>query len=95
MSLVVEIKVAPSAGKNAFKIDKSGILKAYLKSPPERGLANEELIKTIAKALKLPQKDVTLVAGHTSRHKLVKINASITYEQFLATLGIEQQMKVF
>lgn len=95
MTLILEVKVSPGSGRSAWKIDKSGVLKAYLKSPPEKGLANQELVKTIAYALKLPLKEVTILSGQTSRNKRIKINASITYEQLLAALGIEQQMTVF
>ena len=76
-------------------MDKSGILKGYLKSPPEKNLANEELVKTIAKALKLPQNEVIIVAGATSRTKRVKINAAVTYDQILKALGIEIQTSLF
>lgn len=95
MPLVIDVKVSPSSGRNAWKIDKSGMLKAYLKSPPERGLANQELIKEIAHALRLPLKEVAIISGQTSRNKKIKINATITYEQVLVALGIEQQLKVF
>ena len=39
MSLVIEIKVFPSSGRQKFVIDKSGKLKCYLKNPPEKGKA--------------------------------------------------------
>lgn len=95
MSLIIEIKVVPSSGRNKWVLDKSNKLKAYLKSAPERGLANEELVKSIAKALRLPATMVAIVSGATSRNKRVKINAEVTYDQLLAALGIEQQMKAF
>ncbi len=95
MTLIIEVKVSPGSGRSAWKIDKSGVLKAYLKSPPERGLANEELVKSLAYALKVPLKEVTIISGKTSRNKRIKINALITYAQLLAALGIEQQMTVF
>ena len=92
---MVEIKVVPSSGRNKWMLDKSGMLKAYLKSPPERGLANEELVKTMAKALKVTQKEVSIVSGLTMRNKRLKIDANITYDQLLAALGIEQQLSLF
>jgi len=45
MSLVFDLKVVPRSGRNKWVLDKSGKLKCYLKSPPEKGLANKELIK--------------------------------------------------
>jgi uncharacterized protein (TIGR00251 family) len=91
MALIITIKVVPSAGKHQWIVDKTGNLKCYLKSPPERGLANAELIKSLAKALKIPQQDVELIAGDTSRTKKVKIKSALSFERLLSVLGIEQQ----
>lgn len=95
MPLIIEVKVTPSSGRCAWKIDKSGILKAYLKSPPEKGLANQELVKEIARALRVATKEVVIMSGQTSRNKRIKINAEISYEQLLKALEIEQQLSVF
>ncbi len=95
MALIVQIKVVPSSGQSRWIIDKSGILKGYLKNPAERGLANEELVKTIAKALRITQNHITIVSGATDRNKRIKIDTNITYEQLLAALGIERQLTVF
>ncbi len=95
MALIIDVKVSPGSGRCAWKFDKSGMLKVYLKSPPERGLANHELIKEIAHALKITLKEVAIISGQTSRNKKVKINADVSYEQFLKALGIERQLSVF
>ena len=92
MPLIVDIKAVPSAGKQAWKLDSAGVLKCYLKNPAERGLANDELIKRLAKALGIPQADVQLIAGAQSRSKKVKITTTISRDQLLKLLGIEQQM---
>lgn len=42
-------------------------------SAPERGKANAELIRNIARITQVPQSAVELVAGATSRHKSVRI----------------------
>ena len=94
MSLIIEVKVVPSAGKNGWILDKAGKLKGYLKSPPERGLANQELIDLLAKALKIPKQKVILVSGATSRIKRIKIEYELTVEQLYAALGIERQIKI-
>ena len=95
MSLIIQVKVVPSSGRSKWAIDKSGILKAYLKSPPEKGLANDELVKAIAKALRIPQSEVIIVSGATSRNKRLKIQADFNYEQILGALGIEIQTSLF
>jgi len=91
MPLIFEIKVVPGSGKQKCILDKSGFLKCYLKNPPEKGLANNELIKFIAKAVELPQQDVEIIAGHSSRKKRICINKEITYLQLLQFLGIDKQ----
>lgn len=91
MALCVEIRVSPSSGKSQCQLDKAGRLKCFLKSPPERGAANKELIKILAQALRVPLANVTIITGLTSRTKTIKIDTSITYEELLQKLGIEKQ----
>jgi uncharacterized protein (TIGR00251 family) len=88
------VKVVPSSGRSNVILDKNNQLKWYLKSPPENGKANQELIKAIAKALKIPQNMVTIVTGATSRTKLIRVATDHTYEQLLDVVGIERQMKI-
>lgn len=95
MALIIQVKVVPSSGRFKWVIDKSGILKAYLKSPPQKGLANEELVKGIAKALRVPISDIVIISGATSKLKRIKINTSLAYEQMVKALGIEQQLALF
>ncbi len=92
MSLIIDIKVVPRSGKSMCKLDKAGIVVCYLKSPPERGLANKELIKYIAKELNITQQQVAIIGGATSRRKRIAIDADITQEQLFAALGIEVQL---
>lgn len=95
MAFILDIKVVPSSGRTGFIVDKSGGLKCYLKSPPEKGKANQELVKTLAKALNIPQEKVTLVGGLASRSKRVKIERDLTFDIVLSMLGIERQISVF
>ncbi len=91
MPLLFEVKVVPSSGRNKWVLEKSGKLKCYLKNPPEKGKANKELIKLIAKALSLAQGKIAIVSGATNRNKLVKIESDFSYDQLLQLLGIERQ----
>jgi uncharacterized protein len=92
MALILDVKVVPSSGKQKAALDKSGKLKIYLKSPPEGGKANVELIKFLAKALSLTQADITILLGATSRNKRLKLNLNFTIDQILAKLGVEKQL---
>lgn len=95
VSFILEIKVTPQSGKEGFVFDKNGVIKCYLKSPAEKGLANRELIKIIAQKLKIPQDSVELLSGHTSRNKRVKIAKNFTFDEFLAAIGLARQQKLF
>lgn len=95
MALIVDIKAVPQSGRQEWRMENSGVLKVYLKSAPERGEANRELVKILAKALSLPQGDISIISGLSSRNKKVKIEQNMSKEQFLAMLGVVQQMKLF
>lgn len=92
MSLIVSVKVIPSSGRSECIIDKkSAQLKCYLKSPPEQGKANAELIALFAKALKIPKEQIAILAGATGRKKMLKIVHDITLSDLLKALNIELQ----
>lgn len=91
MAFICTIKVVPNSGRSVCLLDKQNQLKCFLKNAPERGKANDELLQLLAKSLKIPQKNVTLIAGHTSKTKIVKIETEHTYEYLLHALGIEKQ----
>lgn len=94
MDLIISIKVTPSSGKYLWTLDKNGNLKVYLKSSPEKGLANKELIKELSKTLKIPQDQITILLGTTSRHKKIKIKTTLSQEQLLHVLGIEKNLSL-
>ena len=95
MALIVEIKVVPGSGNPRCILDKSGMLKCYLKNPPEKGKANQELIKLIAKAVGVPNDKVAIVTGLASRSKRLKIEQNLTFDALLECLGIQRQITLF
>ena len=95
MSLILIIKVVPNAGRQAWQLDKSGNLKCYLKQAPEKGKANQELIRFLAKTLKIAMDQVEIMAGATSRNKKIKLVTNLSYAQLLDQLGIVQQKTIF
>lgn len=94
MSIILDVKVVPSSGRVGAKLDKNGGLVIYLKSQAERGMANAELIKYIAKSIGVSQQQVVIVGGLTSRKKRISIDQSMTRGQILLALGIEEQMHI-
>lgn len=41
---------------------------------PEKGRANEALLRLLAKSLRRPLRDLSLIAGETDRHKQVRVS---------------------
>lgn len=94
MALILEVKVIPSSGRLAAALDASCTLKVYLKSPPEDGKANRELISFIARSVGLTLAEVSLVSGATSRKKKIKIDSALTYDEVLSKLGVAVQKTI-
>ncbi len=86
---VINIKVKPSAPSTRFRgvIVHNGekILKIDVAAPPEKGRANEELIKFLAKKLRISRSDVRLKSGETSRDKRLEI-PGFTLDEILKIL---------
>ena len=93
--LRLTVKVVPRAGVRKYTLEPSGALKCYLKSPPENGAANAELIKTLAKNLGLTQQDITIIRGATTRTKILSIRTTMTIRELLAKLQLEVQYALF
>lgn len=94
MAITLTLKVVPSAGKQHLEQTPTGIIKCYLKSSPEKGKANLELIKLLSKKLSIPQAFVHIVKGATSRNKIVLIEADISKNDILQTLGLDIQTTI-
>ncbi len=95
MAFIFDLKVIPSAGRKAWSLDKSGNLKCHLKSPAEQGKANQELIKSLAKALDISQSMVSIISGKQSRQKRIQVDIDMTFNQLLEHLGVDWQMDMF
>jgi uncharacterized protein (TIGR00251 family) len=95
MAFIFDVKVFPNSGKKGWSIDKTGNLKCYLKSPAEQGKANEELIKSLSKALGISQNMISIVSGVQSKKKRIKVDIELTFNMLLELLGIDWQMDMF
>ena len=95
MALHIKIKVIPGSGRNGWKMDPSGQLKCYLKSQPEKGAANKELRKMLAKMVGVTQDKVEIFSGLTQRIKKITIYTDISFNQLLSLLGIDYQQSLF
>ena len=95
--IILECKVVPSSGRSEIIRDKSGIIKLFVKSAPERGLANHEVITVLAKQLGLAKSAISIISGHSARLKRIAIQSPLSKEQLLEKLGLslpESQLKI-
>ena len=81
------VRVVPRASKSEVVGEHDGALKVRIASPPVDGAANAELIKLLAKLLKIPKSDVEIVGGESSRSKQVRVSGvtSIQIDAILKT----------
>ena len=68
----LELRVTPKASRNEIR-EEGGTLRVYVTTVPEDGKANAALLKLLARTIGVPKSAVTLVAGHTSRAKTIRL----------------------
>ena len=95
MALVIDIKVVAQSGKSSLVLDKSGILKCFVKAAPEDGKANREVVEILADIVGVTKKSVEIIGGLTSRKKRLAIETSMSYDQLLLKLSGGIQKKIF
>ena len=70
--LTFAVHVVPRASKSEIIGEFNGALKIRLAAPPVEGAANRELIRFLAKLLRVPQNAVEIISGASSRRKVVR-----------------------
>jgi uncharacterized protein (TIGR00251 family) len=65
----VSITVKPGSREDRVEVQEDGSLVVSVRAPAERGKANTAVIKLLSRHFK---RDVKIVAGFTSRHKIVE-----------------------
>ena len=76
--VLVAVKLTPKAAQDriqqvATAADGSAVLKLAVTAAPERGKANEALVKLLAKTWKLPKTSIVLVHGAGDRRKTLHL----------------------
>ncbi|MBN1242379.1 MAG: DUF167 domain-containing protein [Spirochaetales bacterium] len=69
----IAVKALPNAPRSAFAGLRGGELAVRVAAAPDKGKANEELVRFVAGALGLSRSQVSLESGATGRHKLIAI----------------------
>jgi hypothetical protein len=72
--MYIQIKVIPKSRETAFveKMD-DDTYKIRVKAAPEKGKANDELIRFLSKTLNIRKDEILIISGHSDTRKLLKI----------------------
>jgi uncharacterized protein (TIGR00251 family) len=68
------VRVVPRAARSQIVGEQGGALRVRIAAPPVEGAANEELVRTLAKELKVHVRAVEITSGHSSRLKHVRVS---------------------
>ncbi len=88
MAADLPVRVIPRASKAGIAGTRDGAVLVRIGAAPVDGAANAELIDTIAGALRVPRRDVTLISGVASRLKRVRVEG-LTLDEAWRRLGLE------
>jgi uncharacterized protein YggU (UPF0235/DUF167 family) len=69
----LRVRVSPGAGRTALVGRHGDAWKVRVTEAPERGRANEAVLRLLADTLALPRTSLTLVSGHGGREKIVEL----------------------
>ena len=84
--VVIGVRVTPGARRDEVIGWSGDELRIRLRAPPEGGQANQALRRLLAEKLDIPRSAVEIVAGATSRRKLLRI-AGASKQELRRRLG--------
>ena len=75
-SISFKVQVVPRASRSEIVGEHNGALRVRIAAPPVDGAANEELIHTLARALRVKRGAIEIAAGQTSKTKQVRVTGA-------------------
>ncbi|UCC17044.1 MAG: DUF167 domain-containing protein [Dehalococcoidales bacterium] len=91
----LSIRVHPGAGKNMITGYTDGVLNVKITTRPEKGKANESLIKYLSNILSIAKSNIAIQKGTTSRNKLIMIQGISTSNAISLLLGTPDLKKTY
>ncbi len=85
--MTFKVRLVPRASQNQIVGVEGDAIKIRLTAPPVEGKANEALCKFLASVVDVPRSSVEIIAGHSSRNKVVCIRGVCLEKLERAILG--------
>ena len=82
----IVVRLAPRAGRDEISGWQGGVLHVRVTAPPIDGRANAALLRLIADAAGVPQRDVRIVSGESARIKRLAVE-HVTQDELDKHLG--------
>lgn len=71
--LIFRVRVVPRASRSELVGEHDGSLRVRIAAPPVDGAANDELVRLLAGAFRVPRNAIEITAGQTSKLKTVRV----------------------
>ena len=71
----IKVRVQPKSSRNQIEGFLGDTLRLRVSAPPEDGTANQAVIALLAIGLDVAKSSIRIVRGHSSRDKLVSVDA--------------------
>lgn len=84
----IHLHVAPRASRTKVAGLHDGRIKLTVAAPPVEGRANEEIVKFLARALRVGRTAVRLVSGDSGKRKVVEVDG-VSAADAIALLGVD------
>lgn len=91
----LRVRVSPGAARAEIVGRHGDAWKVRVTAAPERGRANEAVLRLLAETLAVPRDAVTLISGHGGREKVVELNGvgPALIERRLASASIPERSR--
>lgn len=73
-AITFKVRVQPGASRTLVAGEHAGAVKLKIAAPPVHGKANHECRRFLAKLLDVPAAAVEIIAGDTSKNKIIRVH---------------------
>jgi uncharacterized protein YggU (UPF0235/DUF167 family) len=92
----LRVRVSPGSGPTAVIGRHGDAWKVRVTEAPERGRANEAVLRVLSDTLALPRTALTLVSGHRGREKIVELTGmgpALIERRLASATGVDRGRK--